>query len=292
LNERAEALVEAAKSARAASQFLALERLSRELIALGEAGAGNDAEAIGYHHLGIALSNLNRGDEATTAARRAIELYENAGDRFAAARATMNLGSIALDNFGNAGEARRLYEDSTPVLRELGDPINLAIALGNLAEVCRLEGDYRGALAFAQESLSIFESLGDVDNRVWQLTNMAHFLAQVRQYDEAFDHLERARALLQVDPNPRWLAWYFDTWFLLAAGLQQFEVAAQLQAFVDKYRDERNQPRLQAMLPWLSTPKERVVRALTLERHNELVAAGEALTLAEAQRLAESIFTS
>ena len=95
--------------------------------------------------------------------------------------------------------------------------------------------------------------------------------------------------LLRFEPNPRWLAWYFDTWFLIAAGLGRWDAAAQLLAFTDKYRDEQNQPRLQAMLPWLSTPKERLARELSHERHDELVAAGEALTIETAQRLAESI---
>jgi len=289
VDERANALIEAAKSARVSSRFLVLERLARELIAHGDEAKLPEATASGYYHLGIALSNLNRGDEAAVATRRAIELYDVAGDRLAAARARMNLGSIALDNDGDPGEARRLYEGSMPVMRELGNETNLAIALGNLGEVCRLEGDYRGALAYAQEALGIFESCNDRDNTVWQLTNIAHFLTQQRQYRAAIDHMQRARALLQVDANPRWLAWYFDTWFLIAAALEHYEVAAQLQAYVDKYRDEQNQPRLQAMLPWLSTPKERVARALPLDRHDELVEAGEALTLASAQRLAESV---
>ena len=194
----------------------------------------------------------------------------------------MNLGSIELDNVGNAGEARRLYEASAPVVRELGDSLNLAITLGNLGEICRLEGDYRGAIANAEESLAIFRTLGDTDNTIWQLTSIAHYRFALRQYAAAIETMATAWALLGEHPNPRWLAWYFDTWFLIAAGLEQLDTAAELLAFTDKYRDEQNQPRLQAMLPWLSTPKERLTRELSHDRLGELVAAGEALTVASA----------
>jgi tetratricopeptide (TPR) repeat protein len=272
-----------------ASDFLALERLGRHLVAFG--GPANDSEAVafGYYHLGIALSNLNRGKEASEATRHAIRLYEESGDRFSAAKAMMNLGSIELDNNGDAAEARRLYEASAPVVRDLGDPLHLAIALGNLAEICRLEGDYRGALAHAQESLEIFLALDDTDYVIWQLTSIAHYQLQLRRTGDAVETMHAAYELLRVDPNPRWLAWYFDTWFLIAAGLEKWDIAATLLAFVDRYRDEQNQPRLQAMLPWLSTPKERLAREMPQNRHDELVAAGEALTLESAQRLAESV---
>jgi tetratricopeptide (TPR) repeat protein len=280
---------EAARAARMASDFLGLERIGRELIALGESTDDPESAAFGYYHLGIALSNLNRGDDAARATRRAIDLYERAGDRFLAAKAMMNLGSIELDNRGNFTEARRLYEASEPIVRELGDPLHVAIALGNLAEICRLEGDYRAALRDAQEALDIFTSMNDVDNTIWQLTNVAHFHLQLRSYDEAISTMHVAYELLSHNPNPRWLAWYFDTYFLIAVGLDRFDIAAQLLAFTDKYRDEQNQPRLQAMLPWLSTPKERLAKQVPHERHADLVAAGEALTLEEAQSLAESI---
>jgi hypothetical protein len=182
-----------------------------------------------------------------------------------------------------------LYEASAPVIREFGDPLHLAIALGNLGEICRLEGDYRSALANAEESLAIFRSLDDADDTVWQLTAIAHYRFALRQHAPAIAAMAAAYDLLRVDPNPRWLAWYFDVWFLIAAGLERWEAAAELLAFTDKYRDEQNQPRVQAMLPWLSTPKERLAREFSQERYDELVAAGEALTIETAQHLAESI---
>jgi tetratricopeptide (TPR) repeat protein len=289
VDERASGLDSAAREARLASDFLALERLGRLLIAHGGATGDVDAKAQGYYHLGIALSNLNHGSEAADATRNAILLFEEIGDRFAAARATMNLGAIELDNHGNAAEARRLYELSEPVVRELGEPRNVAIALGNLAEICRLEGDYRGALRNAEESLALFRELDDTDNAIWQLTNIAHYQAQLRRPGAAIESMDAAYELLRKQPNPRWIAWYFDTWFLIAAGLGRFEEAAMLLAFDDKYRDEHNQPRMQAMVPYLSTPKERLAREFSHERMDELIDAGVALDVESAQRLAKTI---
>jgi hypothetical protein len=64
------------------------------------------------------------------------------------------------------------------------------------------------------------------------------------------------------------------------------DLAAKLLGFTDKYRDAENQPRSQAMLPWFSEPRERLVRELGAARVDELYEAGEALTIDTAYALA------
>lgn len=152
-----------AQAARLASDFLLLERTSRDLIAAGERDGNDKARADGYYHLGLALTNLNRTTEATVA--------------------------------------------------------------------------------------TAFPLLGEID-------------------------------------NPRWVAWYFDVWFLIAARLGRYDLAAVVLGFTDKCRDEHNQPRTQAIMPWFSEARERLVRELGIERIDELVESGEALTVESAYALA------
>lgn len=282
-------LLDEARTARENSDFRSLERIARQLIAHGETTADVAAAAIGYYHLGIALSNLNRGSEAATATRQSIALYTQLGDSFSAAKAMMNLGAIELDNNLNVAQARRLYESSIAIVRDLGKPVNLAIALGNLGEICRIEGDYTGAIRNAGEALELFRTLGDDTNEVWQLANLALFKLSQRQYGQAIEHLDEAHALLSRNPNPRWVAYYFDVWLLLAATLGRLDIAAMLMGFVDSFRDRHDQPRLEASLPWLSGPKERLARELPHERFDELLAAGEALDIDRAQALARTL---
>ena len=286
MNEAARSLLEAAQSARYASDFRSLERIARELLALGERDGDAHARASGYYHLGIALTNLNRTKEAIAATRSAIATYGEIGDRLAAARTTMNLGAIALDLENDAATARRLYEESLPVIRELGLPVNLGIGLGNIGEICRLEGDYEGALRNAQEALEIFRETGDPANLGWILTDIAHYQLLLRRTPDAIASMQSAFEHLVESKNPRWIAWYFDVWFLIAARLDRWEAAEMLLAFTDKYRDEQNQPRSQAMLPWFSEPRERLAREVRGARVEELVEAGEALSLESAFDLA------
>jgi len=275
-----------AQAARNASDFLLLERVARELIAVGDRDAGNRARADGYYHLGLALTNQNRTTEATVATRTAIELYGELGDRFAVARTTQNLAIIALEYENDAVTARALFDASLPAIREFGTPTNLAISLGNLSEICRLEGDYRGALSRAQEALAIFRSLGDASNVTWVLADIAHYQLLLRQTAEAIASMTQAFEPLMESENPRWAAWYFDVWFLIAARLGQYDVAATLLGFTDKCRDEENQPRTQAIMPWFSEARERLARELSAERIDELLDKGETLTIESAYALA------
>src|SRR5262249_45762836 len=94
VDKEALGLRERAREAVKSDNHLELERIAHRLVALGEATGERSVVAVGYYNLGIALTGLNRGDEAGRATRSAIELFEALGDRFSAARAMMNLALV------------------------------------------------------------------------------------------------------------------------------------------------------------------------------------------------------
>jgi tetratricopeptide (TPR) repeat protein len=287
--EEARYLDARAKEARLADDDLLLERVAREMIALGEQRGHRETVAWGNYHLGVALNNLNRGTEAEAAARRALAVFEDLGDEYNASKVRMNLAVIELDVNVDAAEARRLFEASLPAIRASGETIRLGIALGNLGEILRLEGDYRAAIKASQESLDCFRQIEQHSSIALQMTNIALCQSLLRDEPSAFAGMREAFEHLRLDPNPRWIAWYFDTWVIIAARAGRLEEAARLLGFVDRFRDERNLRRLQGMLPWLSIPKEEMARAFGGDRLDALLAAGEALTLEEAHGLAIAI---
>jgi len=289
MDEAAQQLHVLAIQARADNDDLLLDRLGREMIALGESSGDAETVAWGNYHRGIALNNLNHGAEAERVTRVALKMFDALGDRFASARAMMNLAVIELDIHTNAPEARRLFENSIAIIRESGEPLRLGIALGNLSEILRLEGNYRGAIASAKEALAIYLQLGESARAGIQWSTIAHCQALLRDYPASIESMRESYALLRQYPNPRWVALYFDIWVFIAAKLGRLEVAAQLSAFVDLFRFDRNVRRLQGMLPWLSATKERIERDLTEIQLEELTAAGEAMTVEQAQELAETI---
>ncbi|MBV8490104.1 MAG: tetratricopeptide repeat protein [Candidatus Eremiobacteraeota bacterium] len=290
MDAETEALVEEVRAARAVSDFLRVERLGRDLVRLGEERDARDAVAAGHYHVAVALTNLNRTGEAIRASRSAIQAYDELGDDVGKARATMILAAIAIDHDIDVGEARQYFEASLPALRASGKPINMAIALGNLGEIYRLEGDYKAALRSATDALASCNVDEDSHLVAWLWSDIAHYYLMMRNVDQALAAMESAYAALLRNPNARWVAWFLDVWFLVAAKAGNLEVAAQVLAFADKIRDDHNQPRSPAMLPWFSEPRERLARELGHARLEELVLSGESLTLQSAHRLAKAAF--
>src|SRR5579862_9764594 len=171
--EEAKVLDERAKLARGDADDRLLERLAREMIALGEAGSDRETIALGCYHLGVALNNTNRGEESERVGRRGLALFEELGDRYNASKVMMNLAALKIDYDLDTSAARAYFEAALPGIRDSGEVERLGIALGNLGEVVRLEGDYRGAIAKAREALECFLKVERFSSAGLQLSNIA-----------------------------------------------------------------------------------------------------------------------
>jgi tetratricopeptide (TPR) repeat protein len=273
----------------AAADHRLLRERAKEIAALGEADGDKTVVAWGEYFAGIALIYNNEGGAANRLLRRALAAFREQGERVMAARTMINLAMIEADINLNPSEARRLYEEATPAIREEGDVSRLAILHGNLGEICRLEGDYAAALRHARDSERLFREAGDLGRVVWQLVDIAHYHCLRREYPAAVESMREAYRTLQQESNPRWVAWYFDVWVIIAAKLERWEVVAQLLGYVDRMRSEQNVPRLQLLLPWLSSPMERLASMIPEDRLHELFEAGEALTIEQAEAVASSV---
>ena len=271
------------------ADYRLLRQSGKDLVELGEANGDPVVIAWGDYYGGIALIYNNEGGAATRALRRALATFRANALEVAAARTMVNLAMIEADINLNSSEARRLYEEAAPVLREDGDVKRLAILHGNLGEIYRLEGDYAAALRYGNDSARGFAETSDWGRLVWQLVDIAHYHCLRREYAEAIATMRSAYEPLSKEWNPRWIAWYFDVWVIIAAKLERWETAAKLLGFVDKLRSEQNVPRLQLLLPWLSGPMERFASVLTQDRLHELFLEGEALTTQTANDLASTI---
>lgn len=272
-----------------AADYRTLREASREILALGESTGDERATAWGDYFTGIVLIYNNEGGPATRALRRALRYFRDNGERVVAARTMINLAMVEIDINLNASEARRLYEEAAPAIREEGDTLRLAILYGNLAEVCRLEGDYDASVRHGRESIALFREIGDRGHLVWQLVTLAHIQALRRDYAAAVATLRDADAALGADLSAHWIAMYFDMWVIVSAKLERWDDTARLLGYVDRMRSEENAPRLQGMLPWLSSPMERLAAMTSQARVRELFLEGEALTFDGARALANGI---
>lgn len=107
----------------------------------------------------------------------------------ARANALKGAGTVAAQQ-GNLDEARRLYEESLALRRELGDRPGEATMLNNLGIVAMYAADYAGAHPLFSASLELFRQIGDR----WSLGQILNNLGLIERY---LGRLVRARQLLE-----------------------------------------------------------------------------------------------
>lgn len=288
--EDLESLITQAHAAQDAADFKVLERVARAMIAQLEGGNDQRRLAEAYRYLGTARHYASDGRGASAAYTHALEISEAAADPVGSALATMSLGNMALEQYSDIVEGRRLHELSEPAIRAAGDKRRLAILTGNLGEICRAEGNYDRALEYARESLALFLAIDDTMRASWQRLQIALIAALRREYTDAIEGLAEAQSLLDLGPNAYWQAMAFDIWFLIATSVKAWEPAAKLMGFTEKFRDEQRVPRLLGLMSaWYPPCVERLTRQLRAETLLELRLHGAALTLTQAQALTATL---
>lgn len=278
--QRIAALMEAGPLALSSADYSGLERIGRELVDIAH---GDDAaRARGLTFIGNAKLQMGDGDAAEAHYFKALDLYRKNGDEAFEAQILMNLGIVAVEINLDVAEGRRLFDIALPIMRRNGDRVKLALALGNVAEIARLEGNFSGSLACAAESLELYEAIGDKERAAWQRINIAHVRSLVREYPAAIMLLRDAFAALEERKNPNWLATYFDVWFLLAVELRSYERAARIAGFNDRFRMQHNVPRLSGRLPWFVPSMDRLRKHFDESRLTGLRTEGAHFSLSEA----------
>lgn len=281
-----DSLIEAALAAQDSGEFATLEKIARELISRFEERSDKRMLSIAYRFLGTARHYVSDARGAETAYSLALEFAEDAGDDVEKALAMIGLGNMVLEQHNDVVEGRRLHEESEPIIRASGDKHRLAILTGNLGEIARVEGDYDRALAYAAESLDLFTEIGDEPRSAWQLINIALIRGFRRDYASAFEVLSVAFETLRRAPNAYWQAMYFDVGFMLAINLKEWELAAQLMGFTEKYRDEHRVPRLLGLMSaWYPPCVERLSRQVKADVILQERLQGAAMSLEQAQNL-------
>lgn len=147
----------------------ALDRLARrdhQLRLVDEAVelAGPDTDVDLRLRVHRALSQVrwrrSENEEAEAAARRAIELAVEAGNRRLEAAAWGDLGN-PLNSMGRYEEAGEAHERHARLARELDEPRGEAVALGNLGMAARMTGRVDEAAAHHERQLELAIEIGD-----------------------------------------------------------------------------------------------------------------------------------
>jgi predicted ATPase len=205
---RAGALVGAAILARHAGDYATSRALLEEALGLSRelADAGGIAQA--QHHLGWLAYLEGDLDASWSLEEQSLEAFRALGDTAAMADVLHGLGgeARALHNLGLAdalilGElpaARRQYEASLEIFRELGDRQSIAMALGNLGDVALLQHDYDAAQALHHGCLVTAAEVDDRRRIAFSLAGVAVLAASRGQAARALRLAAAAMALREA----------------------------------------------------------------------------------------------
>lgn len=284
-----DALLQRARKIHDKGDFAQLEQLAKELYDLSAAQGDRLGMARAENYLGNCALYAVSGDAAEGHYLAALEHFRAAGDRAGEGIIALNLGCIAADLQMDTTLARTRWESALLIFRELDDKLRTGIALANLGELNRLEGDYAKAFAFGKEAFAIFDELGDNVRRAWQLINIAHYRLLRREYADAIDALRDAFETLRTEENPEQIANYFETWFILAVEMQRYTSAARLFGFLERYRIENKVPRMPSAMPWFTPRYEKLQKRIFPGDFDVWRAEGEAMTLDDAEAATHAI---
>lgn len=141
----------------------------------------------------IATIQLESGDSAAKAsAERALQRALEVGNAHWAAVAEVILARIALKE-DRAEDALRMAKHAEQVLREAGDEIQRADALGATGAAYEALGRTTDADKAYRRSIDLYTSIGDFADRSGMAAEYARVLRARGQVDAAFEMLELAR---------------------------------------------------------------------------------------------------
>jgi predicted ATPase/class 3 adenylate cyclase len=136
--------------------------------------------------VGMAVLLLSQGnsERARSLATDGLTMAQSLDDEETVAFALSVLGT-AEQQSGRGGDARRHLEEAVELYRRGAPSGRMGRALGNLAGIVEMSGDYARAEELMKESLALFEAMGDSHEATIQAQNLANLLVTSGRTDEA-----------------------------------------------------------------------------------------------------------
>jgi predicted ATPase/serine/threonine protein kinase len=206
---------------------------------------------------------LEEGDVGTlrSCSVAAIEMARDLGEHRMVAECLCSFVGPAF--LGNPREARASVEASLPLWTELGDDEGLARALGNLATLAKLEGNYLEARQLCVRSRRLFESVGDGQGVAWSLNHEADAATWQGDVDAARSLLRDALARFRTLGDDWGVGACLTDLALLESGKSD-ELAAEALRLLSKVGHTRGVGRLLEILACTAAQRGDGERALRL----------------------------
>jgi tetratricopeptide (TPR) repeat protein len=152
-------------------------------------------------NLGSAYRRAKEWDKAIEYCHKSLKAFQELGDDQGAAQMTGNLGRIYAD-MGEIGLASRHYEKSLSDFKRLGDRQSEAWILYWLGKISAKEKKWDQSIEYYNKSRSIFEQLGYESSSGIILSNMGRAYLESGDGTKSKEYLERSLKLLQKEMRP------------------------------------------------------------------------------------------
>jgi tetratricopeptide (TPR) repeat protein len=171
----------------------AAERVARDCVALAERVGEAVLIADSVNRLGVTIEGSSLED-AAECYRRALALYETAGDARGQANCFNNLG-ILQSHRGEWDEARASLQRALTLGRRAGTPDLRGLFSLNLGVVQLRCGDYDRARELFGEALALFAEVKHSELQLYALYNLAHLDREREEFASAEELYEVAGSL-------------------------------------------------------------------------------------------------
>ena len=181
---------EAIESADLETARVVYQEILDELTALNDPSV-NDKIAGVYHQLGIVAQEQRWFDEAIAFYHKSLQICEDVGDFYNAAKQYHNLGYIAQEQ-QRFDEAIAFYHKALQILEDVGDFYKVASVYHNLGALAHKQQRFDDAIAFYNKALKIREDAGDFRSAANQYQGLGNIAKEQGDFDTAVAYFQKA----------------------------------------------------------------------------------------------------
>lgn len=144
--------------------------------------------------LGIFYRIQGKLEKALGSLKKSLEITRKMHDMAGIGITSGNIGELLLEKNSYA-QALEYLEDALEIKREYGRREKLPPTLSNLSKACQALGKLEEASTYLSEAVAIAEETGQVETRRQLYRDYSTLLSNKKDYQEAFEFLERYNAL-------------------------------------------------------------------------------------------------
>lgn len=173
----------------------ALEQ-TEEILIYAKEHTIRDLEAKAHILLGNIYSDLGIYDKVFDHGKKALNAYEELGDKSGIAMISGNIGNV----YGRLSDyscAKEYLTKALTISEEIGNKIEMATHTGNIGNVYGSLSDYSTALEYYKKALVIHEEIGNKSGIAANTGNIGSMYYHLSNYHSALEYYNRALAIYE-----------------------------------------------------------------------------------------------